>query len=82
MSVGTKMQATFMNHSTHRETTIDLRGDFWGGSGDLTVEGGPTVAQITRQMMNMREMFTDNQTVSFRKMARGYWSLIVSTLSR
>ena len=58
------MQATFINHSTKQETTIDLRGDFWGGSGDLTVEGGPTVAQITRQMMNMREMFTDNQTVS------------------
>lgn len=62
--MGTKMQASFRNHSTGQETTIDLRGDFWGGSGDLTVEGGPTVAQITRQMMNMREVFTDNQTVS------------------
>lgn len=57
------MQATFINHSTNQETTIDLRGDFWGGSGDLTVEGGPTVAQITRQLMNMRQVFTDNQTV-------------------
>ena len=57
------MQATFINHSTNQETTIDLRGDFWGGSGDLTVEGGPTVAQITRQLMNMRQVFTDTQTV-------------------
>jgi hypothetical protein len=57
------MQATFVNHSTGQPTTIDLRGDFWGGSGDLTVEGGPTVAQITRQLMNMRQVFTDNQTV-------------------
>ena len=58
------MKATFRNASTQQETTIDLRGDFWGGSGDLTVENGPTVAQITRQMMNMREVFTDNQTAS------------------
>lgn len=65
------MVAEFVNHSTGKETTIDLRGDFWGGSGDLTVEGGPTVAQITRSMMNMREVFTDNQTVS--SLARSKW---------
>lgn len=58
------MEAKFVNHSTNKETVIELRGDFWGGSGDLTVEGGPTVAQITRQMANMREVLTDKQTVS------------------
>lgn len=64
MAIGTKMQAKFKDHMTGRDTVIELRGDFWGGSGDLKVENGPVVAQISRQVMNMREVFTDNQTVS------------------
>lgn len=58
------MEATFTNASTGQPVTINLRGDMWGGSADLSLgEGGPPIAQITRQMMNMREVFTDNQTV-------------------
>jgi hypothetical protein len=63
-SVGSKMSATFINASTGQPTTLSLRGDFWGGSADITIEGGPVVAQITRQVVNMREVFTDKQTVS------------------
>lgn len=43
-----------------------LRGDFWGGSADITIgDGGPAVAQIARNVFNMREVFHDKQTVSF-----------------
>jgi hypothetical protein len=61
--VGTKMQATFRNHSTGQEVTLELRGDMWGGSADISM-GGVPVAQITRQLFNMREVFADKQTVS------------------
>ncbi|RSH83779.1 hypothetical protein EHS25_005394 [Saitozyma podzolica] len=59
--VGTKMQATFRNHSTGQEVTLELRGDMWGGSADISM-GGMPVAQITRQLFNMREVFADKQT--------------------
>lgn len=62
--VASKLDATFNNMSTGRATVIQLRGDFWGGSGDLTVENGPTVAQITRQLLNPRQVLVDKQTVS------------------
>ena len=62
--VSTKMVATFKNHSTGQPTTIELRGDMWGGSANLVIEGGPPVAQISRQLFNSRELFTDKQTVS------------------
>jgi uncharacterized protein YxjI len=57
------MQATFRNHSTGQEVTLELRGDMWGGSADISM-GGVPVAQITRQLFNMREVFADKQTVS------------------
>jgi hypothetical protein len=59
------MQATFRNHSTSQEVTLELRGDMWGGSADISM-GGMPVAQITRQLFNMREVFADKQTVSRR----------------
>lgn len=59
------MEATFINAVTGQPTMISLRGDFWGGSADLALgDGGPCIAQITRSLANMREIFTDNQTVS------------------
>ncbi|KAI9635387.1 tubby C-terminal-like domain-containing protein [Dioszegia hungarica] len=63
LSFGTKMEAQFTNVITGQPITIAMRGDFWGGSCDITLgEGGPTIAQITRQLGNMREIFTNNQT--------------------
>jgi hypothetical protein len=58
------MSATFINHSTHQPTTVTLSGDFWGGSADIAIEGGPVVAQIRREVFNMRQVFGDKQTVS------------------
>lgn len=60
--VGTKMLAEFTNASSGHPVVLELRGDFWGGSGDIAWDGRP-VAQITRDLMNAREIFTNNQTV-------------------
>ncbi len=57
------MQATFINASTSQEVVLTLRGDFWGGSADITIGDRP-VAQISRKLFNMREIFVDKQTVS------------------
>ncbi len=59
------MEATFRNASTGEEITLELRGDFWGGSADIAfVGGGQTVAQITRDVWNARQIMGDKQTVS------------------
>lgn len=57
------MEATFKNHGTGHEVVIDLRGDFWGGSADLSAQGGPVIAQISRQIFGAREMFSDSNSV-------------------
>ncbi|WVF71015.1 hypothetical protein IAT40_005811 [Kwoniella sp. CBS 6097] len=62
LSFGSKMEATFHNPATSQEVTLLLRGDFWGGSADITVENGPVVAQITRELMNARQIFGGQQT--------------------
>jgi uncharacterized protein YxjI len=59
----TKMEASFTNHSTGQPTIIELHGDFWGGAADLSVQGGPVVAQITRDAFSMREVLTNSQVV-------------------
>ncbi|ODO07650.1 hypothetical protein L198_01231 [Cryptococcus wingfieldii CBS 7118] len=60
--VGSHMVATFKNASNGQDTTLVLRGDFWGGSADIKVDNGPVVAQITRKVFNAREYFGDKQT--------------------
>ena len=62
--VSTKMEATFTNHLDDREMVIELHGDFWGGAADLSVQGGPVIAQITRDAFSARELFSNSQTVS------------------
>lgn len=64
-TVGSKIVATFTDHSTGKEINLYLRGDFWGGSADISIEdGGPVVAQIERDLFKAREFFGDKQTVS------------------
>ena len=63
MIVSTKMEATFRNHSTGQDTIIDLNGDFWGGAADLSIQGGPVIAQITRDAFSAREIFSNSQQV-------------------
>jgi len=61
------MEASFTNHSTGQPTVIELNGDFWGGTADLSVQGGPVIAQITRDAFSMREVFTNQQVVGLTK---------------
>ena len=62
MLVGTKkMIAIFTNASDGAPIELDLKGNFWGGSAEIDL-GGRTVATISRQVANMREMFADKQT--------------------
>ncbi|KAL8291634.1 hypothetical protein RQP46_001892 [Phenoliferia psychrophenolica] len=61
LALGTKMVATFTNASDGAPIELELRGDFWGGSADIALNGRP-VAQISRKLFNARELFTDNQT--------------------
>ncbi|KIR67423.1 hypothetical protein I314_01839 [Cryptococcus bacillisporus CA1873] len=62
LSFGSHMVATFHNPATNSPTTLVLKGDFWGGSADITIEDGPVVAQISRKLFNAREFWGDKQT--------------------
>ncbi|WRT66012.1 uncharacterized protein IL334_002963 [Kwoniella shivajii] len=62
MSLGSKMEATFVNPATSQTITLVLKGDFWGGSADISIENGPVVAQISRELFNARQIFGDQQT--------------------
>jgi hypothetical protein len=60
--VGTKkMIATFINAADGAPIELDLKGNFWGGSAEIVLHGR-TVATISRQVANMREIFADKQT--------------------
>lgn len=65
LSFGSHMVATFHNPAANSPTTLVLKGDFWGGSADITIEDGPVVAQISRKLFNAREFWGDKQTVRF-----------------
>jgi hypothetical protein len=62
--VGAKIVAT-LTDASGKQVELMLRGDFWGGSADIAVgDGGPVIAQISRNVMTMRELVWDQQTVS------------------
>lgn len=61
--MGSKMVATFTNASDNREIELVCRGNIIDKQCTVTVgDDERPVATISRQVMNMREMFTDNQT--------------------
>jgi len=57
----TKMEATFFNPSTNSEVLLELRGNMWGGRAEITMMG-QVIAQISRQLFNVAEIFFDHQT--------------------
>ncbi|ODN77884.1 hypothetical protein, variant 2 [Cryptococcus amylolentus CBS 6039] len=61
---GAKAIATFHDAATNVPMALSLRGDFWGGSADISVVNGPVIAQIYRDVLNAREIFAGQQTVS------------------
>jgi hypothetical protein len=66
LAVSTKMEATFTNAVTGQPTNIYLHGDMFGGFAVLSLgEGGPPIAQITRDFASARDIFINAQTVSW-----------------
>lgn len=63
--VGSKLVATFTQNGVEHELT--LKGDFWGGSANITMKDGPAIAHISRKLATVGEFFGDKQTVSVLK---------------
>lgn len=61
MSMGTKMEIKFQNASDNAKVELDVKGDFWGGSANITLNDRP-VAHISRSIANVREVKFDKQT--------------------
>lgn len=61
MSFGTKMEIKFQNAVDGVKTELDVKGDFWGGSANITLNDRP-VAHISRSLANLREIKFDKQT--------------------
>jgi len=59
-----KSSVHFKNASDGREIELDLKGDWLDRSATITLAGRP-VAEVTRKMLNARDMFGGKQTVSF-----------------
>jgi uncharacterized protein YxjI len=64
-SIGSsKSTIHFKNASDGRELELDMKGDWFDRSAAITLNGRP-VAEISRKMLNAREMSGSKQTVSF-----------------
>lgn len=64
-SIGSsKSSVHFKNASDGRDLELELKGDWFDRSAAITLAGRP-VAEISRKMLNAREMLGDKQTVSF-----------------
>ncbi|WVF71013.1 hypothetical protein IAT40_005809 [Kwoniella sp. CBS 6097] len=48
-ALGNAAEAVYLNTPTKSKATVDLKGDFWVGAADLIVQGGPIIAQLSRQ---------------------------------
>lgn len=55
----------FKNAADGQAVELDLKGDWFDRSAKITLNGQP-VAEVSRKFFNVREMFGDKQTVSFR----------------
>jgi uncharacterized protein YxjI len=64
-SIGkSKSSVHFKNASDGRDLELEMKGDWFDRSAAITLAGRP-VAEISRKMLNAREMFGSKQTVSF-----------------
>lgn len=61
MSMGTKMEIKFQNASDSSKVELSVKGDFWGGTANITLGDRP-VAHISRSVANVRELKFDKQT--------------------
>lgn len=56
------MSAQFTNVITGQPTELSVKGDMFGMDATIFLNESVPIAQISRQYMNAREIFTDNQT--------------------
>lgn len=61
--IGSKSSVHFKNASDGKEIELDVKGDWFDRSAEITWEGRP-VAVISRKFFNAREFFGDKETVS------------------
>lgn len=61
-AVGTKMSAQFTNAITGQPGELSVKGDMFGMGATVMLNDSTPVAQISRQYLNAREVFTSNQT--------------------
>ncbi|KAF1985500.1 DUF567-domain-containing protein [Aulographum hederae CBS 113979] len=59
--MSSKSSCHFINASDGREMELDIKGDWFDRSANITCQGQP-VATLSREFFNMREMFVDKQT--------------------
>jgi uncharacterized protein YxjI len=67
--LSTKSQVVFKNAADGRPVELDVKGDWFDRSAQITC-GGQAVAHISRSFFNVREIFADKQTY-FVKCAPG-----------
>ena len=61
--LSSKSTVEFTNAADGRHVELEVKGDWWDRSANITC-GGQPVAHISRSYFNMREIFGDKQTVS------------------
>lgn len=71
--LASKSSVHFKNASDGREVELDVRGDWFDRSANVTF-GGEPVAHISRSFFNVREIFADKDTVS-RSCTHGSYSV-------
>lgn len=70
--LASKSSVHFKNGSDDHEVELDVRGDWFDRSANITF-GGQPVAHISRSFFNVREIFADKDTVCFLVMLMGQY---------
>ena len=62
LSFGTKMSAVFTSATTGKQTELSIKGDMFGMGANIMMNDSIPVATISRQYMNIRQVWGDQQT--------------------
>jgi len=63
--IGSKSQVLFKNAADGRHVEIEVKGDWFDRSAEISC-GGQPVAHISRSIFNVRQIFADKQTYFVR----------------
>lgn len=62
---GSKLKATFVD-ADDKERTVELHGDMFGTTANITLSDGTTLAHISRKLINATDIIAEKQTVSWK----------------